>query len=216
LPTIPVAGDAELFIEHGPSISHRAYEAADHARDALMQSAIAHGIEAAFEARVEAMRSELKAHLGLDRTEAELVFSAGTGSQLQALCLTRVLIGAPLTTIIVAADQTGSGTAHTALGHHFGEITANGSRVRKGEPIGGLGSARSTAPRTSASFSACGRMSPFSSRNESGMLETDGSVAALRICIGARDITESWSDDTDTHTRKSMECSIASLWSLQR
>jgi hypothetical protein len=131
------------------SISHRAYEAADHARVALMQSAIAHGMEAAFEARVEAMRSELKAHLGLDRTEAELVFSAsGTDSQLQALCLTRVLLGAPLTTIIVAADQTGSGTAHTALGHHFGETTANGSRVRKGEPIGGLGSSVSSIPLT--------------------------------------------------------------------
>jgi hypothetical protein len=121
------------------SISQRAYERAGCARDSLMQSAIALGLHDAFDARIEEMRDELKAHLGLSRADVEVVFSAsGTDSQLQALSLTRSLLGAPLTTVIVAADQTGSGTAHTALGRHFSDRTANGSRVRKGEPIGGL------------------------------------------------------------------------------
>lgn len=52
------------------SISQRAYEAAGRARDSLMRSAIAIGIDAAFEARIEAMRDELKACLGLSRTRA--------------------------------------------------------------------------------------------------------------------------------------------------
>jgi hypothetical protein len=38
----------------------------------------------------------------------------------------------------VAADQTGSGTAYTARGQHFGTATANGGKVSKGEPITGL------------------------------------------------------------------------------
>jgi hypothetical protein len=121
------------------SISQRAYDRAHEARDSLMQSAIAIGIEAAFDARVEAMREELKACLGLSRTQADVVFSpSGTDSQLQALFLTRARLSSALTTVIVAADQTGSGTVNTARGCHFNAVTANGSRVRKGEPITGL------------------------------------------------------------------------------
>jgi hypothetical protein len=121
------------------SISERAYDRAREARDSLMQSAIAVGIDAAFDARVEAMRDELKACLGLSRTTTDVVFSpSGTDAQLQALFLTRARLGPALTTVIVAADQTGSGTTNTARGCHFSAATANGSRVRKGEPIAGL------------------------------------------------------------------------------
>ncbi|WP_249780567.1 hypothetical protein [Bradyrhizobium sp. dw_411] len=121
------------------SISERGYDRAREARDELMQSAIVVGIEAAFDARVEAMRDELKACLGLSRTQADVVFSpSGTDAQLQALFLTRARLGPAVTTVIVAADQTGSGTVNTSRGCHFSVETANGSRVRKGEPIAGL------------------------------------------------------------------------------
>ena len=121
------------------SISQRAYDRAQNAREALMQSAIAVGIEAAFDQRIEAMRDELRARLGLSRANADVVFSpSGTDSQLQALFLTRALLGPTLTTVVVAADQTGSGTVNTARGCHFSAETASGNRVRKGEPIEGL------------------------------------------------------------------------------
>jgi hypothetical protein len=121
------------------SISQRAYDRALDAREALMRSAIAVGIETAFDTRVEAMRDELRACLDLSPTKADVVFSpSGTDSQLQALFVTRALLGSALTTIIVAADQTGSGTVNTARGYHFSAATANGGRVRKGEPIAGL------------------------------------------------------------------------------
>lgn len=127
------------------SISRRAYERADRARDLLMRSAIGHGLSNAFDTRVEEMRGELKAHLGLHGADVEVVFSAsGTDSQLQSLYLARSLLGSPLTTVIVASDQTGSGTVHTAHGRHFSDRTANGSPVRKGEPIGGLAEALSS------------------------------------------------------------------------
>src|ERR1700685_2933065 len=104
-----------------------------------MRSAIEVGIEAAFDARVEAMRDELKAHLGLAPDRADVVFSpSGTDSQLQALFLARTLLGPVLTTVVVAADQTGSGTVNTARGRHFSARAATGSRVHKGEPIAGL------------------------------------------------------------------------------
>jgi hypothetical protein len=124
------------------SISQRAYDRAQAAREDLMRSAIEVGIEAAFDTRIEAMRDELRAHLGLSPALADVVFSpSGTDSQLQALFLARALLGPELVTVVVAADQTGSGTVNTARGCHFSAATANGSRVQKGEPIAGLAGA---------------------------------------------------------------------------
>jgi hypothetical protein len=124
-----------------------------------MQSAIAVGIDAAFDARIETMRHRLKACLGLSRTGADVVFSpSGTDSQLQALLLVRALLGPALTTVVVAADQTGSGTADTARGHHFSAATAHGRRVRKGEPIAGL--AGSLASVALPSFDRTGECHP--------------------------------------------------------
>ena len=121
------------------SISERAFDRAQAAREGLMRSAIDIGIDAAFDERVEEMRDELRAHLGLAPALADVVFSpSGTDSQLQALFLTRTLLGPELVTVVVAADQTGSGTANTARGCHFSAATANGGKVEKGEPIAGL------------------------------------------------------------------------------
>jgi hypothetical protein len=134
----PCPDTAGLASSTATSISERAYDRAGSARESLMRSAISVGIDEAHEARVEAMRGELKACLGLSRTMVDVVFSpSGTDSQLQALFLTRALLGPALTTVIVAADQTGSGTADTARGHHFSAATATGSAVRKGEPVAG-------------------------------------------------------------------------------
>jgi hypothetical protein len=121
------------------SISRRAYDRAQKARESLMQSAIAVGVDAAFDARIEAMREELRSCLGLLQSDVDVVFSpSGTDSQLQALFLGRALLGPVLTTVVVGADQTGSGTINTSRGRHFSAATANGSRVHKGEPIAGL------------------------------------------------------------------------------
>jgi hypothetical protein len=167
------------------SISQRAYDRARDARESLMQSAITVGIEAAFDARIEALRDELKACLGLSRTKADIVFSpSGTDSQLQALFLARALLGPALTTVVVAADQTGSGTVNTARGCHFSAATANGNQVRKGEPIAGLApSVHSVALRL---FDEEGRARPQSASDSLvlGAVErsvADGSKMLLQI-----------------------------------
>lgn len=121
------------------SISERAYNRAGLAREEMMRSAIAIGLEAAFDARTEEMREELKAHLQLSAADVEVVFSpSGTDSQLHALFLARSLLGPALTTVVVGSDQTGSGTACTARGHHFSSLTACGRPVREDAPIDGL------------------------------------------------------------------------------
>src|SRR5260221_2025139 len=101
---LPCPGTLSFASSTATSISQPAYDRAGKAREELMRSAIAVGIDAAFDARIEAMRDELKAHLGLSRTKADVVFCpSGTDSQLQALLLARVLLGPVLTTIVVAA-----------------------------------------------------------------------------------------------------------------
>jgi hypothetical protein len=158
------------------SISERAYDRVSNARESLMQSAIAVGIDAAFDARTETMRQRLKAYLGLSRTGAEVVFSpSGTDSQLQALFLARALLGPKLTTVVVAADQTGSGTADTARGYHFSAATANGSRVRKGEPITGL--ADSVASVALRSFDPTGECRPHADSDLQVLGAVESSVA---------------------------------------
>jgi hypothetical protein len=124
------------------SISERAYDRALAARESLMRSSIDVGVEAAFDERLEEMRDELRFFLDLKPAFADVVFSpSGTDSQLQSLFLVRALLGPELVSVVVAADQTGSGTVNTSRGCHFSAATANGSRVQKGEPITGLASA---------------------------------------------------------------------------
>ena len=102
------------------TISERAYERAGLAREELMRSAIAVGLESALETRIEDMRAELKAHLALPPAKVDVVFSAsGTDSQLHALYLARLLLGPDLKTIVVGSDQTGSGTALHRAGTPF-------------------------------------------------------------------------------------------------
>ena len=121
------------------SISERAYARAELAREELMRAAIMAGVEEAFDARIEEMREQLSAHLGLSAAEVDVVFSpSGTDSQLHALFLARSLLGSKLTTIVVGSDQTGSGTLYTARGRHFAGLTAGGRPVRKDTPIAGL------------------------------------------------------------------------------
>ncbi|WP_439369277.1 hypothetical protein [Bradyrhizobium sp. DASA03120] len=120
------------------TISQRAYDRAALAREELMHRCLFEEVEVAFDARCEGMREELRGHLQLP-PHVDIVFSpSGTDSQLHALFLARVVLGAPPVTIVVGADQTGSGTAHTAGGRHFSSLTASGFAVRKDGEVAGL------------------------------------------------------------------------------
>ncbi|WP_063687857.1 hypothetical protein [Bradyrhizobium stylosanthis] len=120
------------------TISQFAYDRAALAREELMHKCLFDEVEVAFDARCEGMREALRGHLQLS-PRVDIVFSpSGTDSQLHALFLARAVLGAPPVTIVVGADQTGSGTAHTAGGRHFSTLTASGLAVRKDGAVVGL------------------------------------------------------------------------------
>lgn len=128
------------------TISQAAYDRAALAREELMHKCLFDEVEIAFDARCEDMRGELRGHLQLS-PRVDIVFSpSGTDSQLQALFLARAVLGAPPVTIVVGADQTGSGTVHTARGHHFSTMTASGLAVRKDGAVAGLAGDRIAVP----------------------------------------------------------------------
>jgi hypothetical protein len=120
------------------SISQAAYDRAALAREELVHKSLFDEVEIAFDRRCEDMRDELRGYFQLP-PRVDVVFSpSGTDSQLHALCLASAALGAPPVTIVVGADQTGSGTVHTARGHHFSTMTASGVAVRKDAAIVGL------------------------------------------------------------------------------
>ncbi|WP_199198778.1 hypothetical protein [Bradyrhizobium sp. MOS002] len=120
------------------TISQMAYDRAALAREELMHKCLFDEVEIAFDARCEDMREELRGHLALS-SRIDVVFSpSGTDSQLHALFVARAVLGAAPVTIVVGADQTGSGTPHTARGHHFSTMTAGGIAVRKDGAVTGL------------------------------------------------------------------------------
>ncbi|MET3157641.1 hypothetical protein ABIF34_004666 [Bradyrhizobium japonicum] len=119
-------------------ISQSAYDRAALAREELMHKCLFDEVEVAFDARCEDMRDELRGHLQVS-PRVDVVFSpSGTDSQLHALFLARAVLGASPVTIVVGTDQTGSGTPHTARGHHFSTMTASGFSVRKDGAVAGL------------------------------------------------------------------------------
>ena len=120
------------------SISERAYARAGQAREELFRENIACGFERAFDLQIERMRQLMMSCLKLNGTGADIIFSpSGTDSQLHALLISRQLLNGPTTCIVIGAEQTGRGTAHTSRGRHFSDLTAQGKSVRKSLPVVG-------------------------------------------------------------------------------
>lgn len=133
----PAIGLIDFASSTASAISQEAYTRARIARETLLTQSLHYGPDAACEAAAADARSRLLDQLQV--TDAEVVFSAsGTDAQVQTLYLVRLLNPGSLATVIVGADQTGSGTAHTAHGRHFSQTTSTGAAVEKGQVISGL------------------------------------------------------------------------------
>ena len=133
----PTPGTLAFSSSTATSISERAYRRAEAAREELIGQSVELGVVEAFDRQAESMRHLLRACFDLDG--ADIVFSpSGTDTQLHALFFARHLLDGPLTSIVVASDQTGSGTVFTSRGQNFSSRTAQGKPVAKGTPIEGL------------------------------------------------------------------------------
>jgi hypothetical protein len=118
------------------SISERGYAAAA-AAFAHLQTVTQF---AGFDAFVETMRADLKTWWGLAEDTDVIFAPSGTDAELRALFVAQSLLRAPTISVVVAAEESGSGMPYAAAGRHFNSGTANGVRVIKGRFVRGLGS----------------------------------------------------------------------------
>lgn len=83
------------------------------------------------------IRDRIGRHLQLQHGGVVLAAS-GTDVELLALGLTLALSKQPVTNILIAPEETGSGIPRAAAGRHFAEATALGYRAAAGEMLDGI------------------------------------------------------------------------------
>lgn len=121
------------------SVSERGYEAADRARLRLTAAMLATGDRTAVQVEAAAVRRAIGRAFGVPRGGAVVLAASGTDSELLALALGHLPdAGKPITTILLAPEETGSGVPMAAIGRHFAIDTANGHDVSRAAPIEGF------------------------------------------------------------------------------
>ncbi|CAG4927731.1 unnamed protein product [Acidocella sp. C78] len=121
------------------SVSERGYEAADRVRLRLTAAMLRDGDRRAIGLEAVAVRRRIGHDAGLPAGGAVVLAASGTDSELLALALSHLPdAGRPITTILLAPEETGSGVPMAAVGRHFAIDTANGHDVSRAAPIGGF------------------------------------------------------------------------------
>jgi hypothetical protein len=139
-PPLPRPQEISFSSSTASTISQRAHLAAATAYSELLRPTSVIGDEEAVECLAAAIRAQLKSLLGLHTTGIEVVLSpSGTDSELHAHFLARQALRKPVTSVIVAADETGSGVPLAATGRHYSRSCTSGGAVVKGEAVRGLG-----------------------------------------------------------------------------
>ncbi|HUI94290.1 MAG TPA: hypothetical protein VLX44_00930 [Xanthobacteraceae bacterium] len=140
---LPRPDEISLSSSTASTISSRGFTAAQAAFARLEEARERGTFASVFAETADELRAVLRRRLGLP--DAEIVLSpSGTDSALQALFLARGLLGKPVTSIVVAADESGNGVPAAASGRHFAVSASGGRAVAKGAPVTGLGCAAVT------------------------------------------------------------------------
>jgi hypothetical protein len=140
----PRPAELSLSSSTASTISEPAYTAAEAAFRDLCERG-GRPREEIFAARLEQVRHDIATLL--DVSDADIVLApSGTDAALLALCLARSVLDRPAVSIVVAAEETGSGVGLAASGRHFDSVTPAGRHVVKGEPIAELATEGLTVP----------------------------------------------------------------------
>ena len=111
------------------SSSERGYEGAEAARRRMIGAALRGGGVAD---ELEAIRRDLAAYYSLPHGSAVILAASGTDCELFALALAQMHpAGQPVTNILIAPEETGTGVPLAATGRHFAIDTARGDTVAK-------------------------------------------------------------------------------------
>jgi hypothetical protein len=121
------------------SSSERGYQAADrvrlHTTLALLRGA---GQRTAVRDTLNAVRENIAEILGLPAGSKTILAASGTDTELLALAVTHLAGTQPITSILIAPEETGRGVPMAARGLHFAGDTALGHDVTFEAPIAGF------------------------------------------------------------------------------
>ncbi|HEX4139325.1 MAG TPA: hypothetical protein VHY09_03190 [Candidatus Methylacidiphilales bacterium] len=118
------------------SISAYAYNVAEQCRQALLAEALRDGLAPAMEKLADRIRRDIIKQICGGRETADVVLcSSGTDCFLVAQGLVHLTSDLPLVTLIVGANESGTGVPLAARERHFAAQAALGEDVAKGEPV---------------------------------------------------------------------------------
>ena len=120
------------------SSSERGYLGAEAARRRMIAASFTGSATEAVTAEAERARQALALHFQLPPETAVVLAASGTDSELIALALAASAEDRPVTNILLAPEETGSGVPLAARGRHFAIDTARGASVPKGETVPGF------------------------------------------------------------------------------
>jgi hypothetical protein len=121
------------------SISERGYLGAEAARRRVTLAALAGDARSALAAEIAAAKAEILGYYGLGADVEAVLAASGTDGELFALALALLHPGGkPLTNLLIAPEETGSGVPLAAMGKHFASDTSRGAAVEKGALIEGF------------------------------------------------------------------------------
>jgi hypothetical protein len=133
--TTPAPDELSFASTTANTISAQGYAAAALAAGGLFPSGRA--LHLPLSQWFDEIRASVVNGLGVPGAEAVLAAS-GTDAEILAVALATGLAPRPLTNILIAPEETGSGVPLAAAGRHFSDCTALGVPVAAGSPIEGL------------------------------------------------------------------------------
>ncbi|WP_244150492.1 hypothetical protein [Acetobacter malorum] len=119
------------------SLSERGFTGGELARVKLARAVLEGKAPQALQALALDVRHFLAGWFGLPGEDHVLLASSGTDAALAVLALS-TLPGQPVTTVLTAPEETGSGVPLASHGWHFAQETALGASVCKGELVAGF------------------------------------------------------------------------------
>jgi hypothetical protein len=119
------------------SSSERGFAAAEAVRQGVTLAVLAGDGLAELAREAASVRQAIGRHAGLGAGGGVVLAASGTDCELFALALGVADPERPVTNVLIAPDETGSGVPLAASGCHFAADTARGALVRKGESVAG-------------------------------------------------------------------------------
>jgi hypothetical protein len=184
------------------SCSERGYLGAEAARRRMIAASFRDRAGEAVTAEAERVRQALALHFLLPPDTAVVLAASGTDSELIALALAAAAEARPITNILLAPEETGSGVPLAARGRHFAIDTARGRPVPKGETIAGF--------RDDTSLAAIAVRLPDGGVRPAAAVDADCAAAVeAAIAAGRRPVLHVLNVSKTGLRAPSMSCAVA-------